>query len=176
MNLDIEKVPVLLNVNIRNLVFDLRAHYELSKRYGTLQKLVEEIKRESTESMPLILQIGFAHEEDVPIDELGLLVDMSNIKYLTVQTIRALMNSLPDPNKYAKNQIKQPSADEDIGWDWDRLYYMGTVLFGMSEAVFWRTLPRKLFALSAAHKEYHNPKEDGQADAGTTPSWVNDYI
>ncbi|MEC0242764.1 hypothetical protein P4H66_23415 [Paenibacillus dokdonensis] len=176
MNFDIEKVPVVLNGVERNLVFDLRAYYELNKRYDTLQKLVEEIKSESTESMPLILKMGFAHEENVPIADLELLIDTSNIKYLTLQTLQAVLHSLPDTNKYSEGQISQ-ATDEDIAWDWDWLYYVGTVLLGMREAVFWRTLPRKLFALLGVHKKYNGADRDDTQDApGGTAAWVDQYI
>ncbi|MFU1797463.1 hypothetical protein ACM1RC_26595 [Paenibacillus azoreducens] len=177
MNLKIEKVPVVLNGVVRNLVFDLNAHYELSKKYITLQKLVDEIQRKSVDSVPEILQCGFAHEEEIPLIELGLLVDVSNIDYLTLQTIQALMYSLPDSNKFTENQIPKPTTDEDTGWDWDWLYYMGTVLLNMSEAVFWRSSPRKLFALWAVHKKY-NGLETGndQEVSRATEAWLDQYI
>lgn len=175
MNLNIEKVPIVLNGVVRNLVFDLSAHYELNKKYETLQKLVDEIQLKSVDSMPQILQIGFAHEEKVPLIELELLVGIGDIDYLTLQTIQALKFSLPDSNKITKDQ-PQPKVDEDVGWDWDWLYYMGTVLLGMSEAVFWCTLPRKLFALWGVHKKYHGVEQDDEVTPGNAPAWVDQYI
>lgn len=38
-------------------------------------------------------------------------------------------------------------------WDWAYLYYVGTVMLGMSEKAFWSCTPRKLHALSEVHIE-----------------------
>lgn len=41
-------------------------------------------------------------------------------------------------------------------WNWLWLYYLGTVVLGMSEAEFWRCTPRKLFALAEVHLKVHS--------------------
>jgi hypothetical protein len=40
------------------------------------------------------------------------------------------------------------------------IYYIGTVLFGMSDETFWRTTPRRFTALCKAHIEAHDSGED----------------
>lgn len=44
------------------------------------------------------------------------------------------------------------SGKKGIPWNW--LYYVGTVLLGMSEREFWRSQPRKIYALWKEHKDY----------------------
>ncbi|GIO57924.1 hypothetical protein [Paenibacillus cineris] len=177
----IEKVPVDLNGVTRHLVYDLNAHYDLEKMYGSPSKLIEEIKKESTGSIPYILQVGLAHEEDIPIEALDLLVNLGNVKYLTYKILQALTAEMPDTSKYKsiQSQHQPPSGDSDGGWPWDWMYYIGTVQLGMSEAVFWRSTPKKLFALWEIHKKYNGigaPGEQQQANPDTPPAWVDQYI
>lgn len=57
----------------------------------------------------------------------------------------------------------QSSSGESKGWDWNWLYYMGTVLLGMDERSFWRCTPRKLFSLWEVHKKVNGlDKQDPQ--------------
>jgi uncharacterized phage protein (TIGR02216 family) len=44
-------------------------------------------------------------------------------------------------------------------WDWEQLYYVGTVILKMSEQTFWRCTPRKLFALMAVHVDVNSTDE-----------------
>lgn len=174
-----EKVPVDLNGKTGHLVYDLSAHYDLGKKYGSPSKLIEEIKKESMESIPYILKVGLAHEEDFPIESLELLVNLGNIKYLTFKILQALIAEMPDANKHKiQSQNQPPSDDSDGGWPWDWMYYIGTVQLGMSEAVFWRTTPKKFFALWEIHKQYNGMGATGeqQADPDMPPAWIDQYI
>lgn len=38
-------------------------------------------------------------------------------------------------------------------WDWTLFYYMGTVILRMTPRLFWRTTPKKFFALLQVHME-----------------------
>ena len=44
-------------------------------------------------------------------------------------------------------------------WDWTWYYYIGTVVLNMTEEVFWRTTPRKFFALLGAHNRANTNDE-----------------
>lgn len=46
-----------------------------------------------------------------------------------------------------------PTAD---AWDWPLLLYAGVVILKMSERQFWRTTPRKLFALLRVHADLNS--------------------
>lgn len=52
-----------------------------------------------------------------------------------------------------------PAAD---AWDWPLLLYSGVVILKMSERQFWRTTPRKFFALLQVHADL-NDKESIKA-------------
>jgi hypothetical protein len=49
-------------------------------------------------------------------------------------------------------------------WDWSLLYYLGTVVFNMTEQEFWQCTPRKLFALLEVHGEItgKSPEDNGK--------------
>lgn len=49
----------------------------------------------------------------------------------------------------------------DDDWDWSLLYYVGTVILGMTEEEFWKCTPRKLFSLLTIHGEVSG-QSDGQ--------------
>lgn len=45
-------------------------------------------------------------------------------------------------------------------WEWDILYYSGTVLLKMTPRVFWKSTPRKLNVLIKAHLEINSTSDD----------------
>lgn len=48
-------------------------------------------------------------------------------------------------------------------WDWTLFYYMGTVILRMSPRLFWRTTPKKFFALLQVHVEVNEvPDKKGR--------------
>ena len=49
------------------------------------------------------------------------------------------------------------------------MYYLATVILNMSEEVFWKCTPRKLFSLIEVHARFNNPDE-------TIPSGDNKQI
>ncbi|WP_206704656.1 hypothetical protein [Paenibacillus alvei] len=53
---------------------------------------------------------------------------------------------------------------------------MGTVLLGMSEAVFWRCTPRKLFALWEVHKRVNGLDNTTPAQAEVPPGYIDIFI
>jgi len=46
-------------------------------------------------------------------------------------------------------------SEEDKGWDWDSIIYIGTVLLNRKEEEIWRMKPRKYFALLKKHREFN---------------------
>lgn len=57
---------------------------------------------------------------------------------------------------------------EDDFWDWEQLYYLGTVTLNMNEKTFWKITPRKLFALLDVHIEMNSSAEDRAKNGVTT--------
>ena len=48
-------------------------------------------------------------------------------------------------------------------WDWTLFYYMGTVILRMRPRTFWRTTPKKFFALLQVHVELNEaPDKHGR--------------
>lgn len=53
--------------------------------------------------------------------------------------------------------------DPGASWDWTLFYYMGTVILRMSPRTFWRTTPKKFFALLQVHIELNEaPDKHGK--------------
>lgn len=53
--------------------------------------------------------------------------------------------------------------DPRASWDWTLFYYMGTVILRMSPRTFWRTTPKKFFALLQVHVELNEaPDKHGK--------------
>jgi hypothetical protein len=66
------------------------------------------------------------------------------------------------------------------GWDWVWLYYLGTVVLGMTPEQFWKTSPRKLDALYDKHLEINGmddeeedfaPEQDQENAVRSVMSW-----
>ncbi|NGP59883.1 hypothetical protein FLT15_16645 [Paenibacillus thiaminolyticus] len=53
---------------------------------------------------------------------------------------------------------------------------MGTVLLGMSEAVFWRCTPRKLFALWEIYQRVNGLDRAALTQASVPPSYIDQFI
>lgn len=47
--------------------------------------------------------------------------------------------------------------ENDSGWDWTYLLYVGVTVLGFSEREFWEMTPRKFNALASMHIEFTNP-------------------
>lgn len=62
----------------------------------------------------------------------------------------------------------------DASWEWDVLYYCGTVLLKMHPITFWRTSPRKLDVLTKLHLDINNP--DGQSSSSGTKGYIDQVM
>ncbi len=161
--------------DIRCLLYDLNAFYELETTYESIPKALLTLKTNHMTELAEFLKIGLAHENDLAVtkDQIELWINIENRMLLTEQVIHAISIALPN-NKKESNQASTSNATENDAWEWDWIYYIGTVLLGMSEAVFWRCTPQKLFALWDVHKRYHG-LTDNEAQQPST-SYLDQFI
>lgn len=156
----------------RYLLFDMSAFYDMEQEYHSIPKTLLALKLNPITELAKVLRIGLAHGVQLPEDHIELCINVDNRILLTQQVVNAISIALPNSKK--ESSTSQPTPDQE-GWDWAWIYYIGTVLLGMSEAVFWRCTPKKLFALWDAHKKYHG-LEDGAEQAKTSTSYIDQFI
>ncbi|OAB48456.1 hypothetical protein [Paenibacillus antarcticus] len=167
-----EKTPIELN-GTKHLLFDLSSFYEFDKTYGSINKAMQALHF-NDDNIPHILQLGLAHEEVVPIENLELLVDLTNRDTLKKQILQALELALPDPDKHKNKVATNTEADKGLDWDW--LYYIGTVLLEMQETVFWCCTLRKLISLWAVHKRYNGLDKADEEQATASDDFIRNYM
>ncbi|WP_433943462.1 hypothetical protein [Paenibacillus sp. SN-8-1] len=170
----IEKVPIDLDKR-RHLVYDLDAIYELEKLYGSFMEAIKTVRLDAFDDTTRLLYFGLRHEDET-INEIVVdqLIDVTNRMKVIERIIQAASLSLPDTGS---NQAGAESkGNEAKGWDWAWLYYVGTVLFGMSETVFWRCTPRKLFALLAMHRKVNGLDPTETPEYKKTQAWIDQYM
>lgn len=63
----------------------------------------------------------------------------------------------------------------DSSWEWELLYYTGTVILGMSPIVFWKSTPRKLNILVKTYFEL-NDSGGGKSGKAETSSQRKGFI
>lgn len=171
----IERVPIRLD-KIRYLVYDLSAFYEMEQRYGSFTSAVKNLKVEEIEDAAFMLYLGLLREdESISLDDADRLIDVTNRLFVIERILRAISASFPDADP-EQTAVEQTSIPQNEKWDWAWLYYMGTVLLQMPEAVFWRCTPRKLFALWKVHKRYHGLDKEEAAQAAVPPGFIDQFI
>ncbi|MNP63422.1 hypothetical protein D3C76_1588180 [compost metagenome] len=110
--------------------------------------------------------------DEAAVDQM---IDVTNRFTIIEKILRAASLCLPDKDTSQTNTQSQQDTGSK-GWEWDWLYYIGTVLLGMSEAVFWRCTPRKLFSLWAIHKRLNGLEEKESPEQAKAQSWIDQYI
>ncbi|WP_148499981.1 hypothetical protein [Paenibacillus ihumii] len=174
----VEKVPIDLDKR-RHLVYDLDAVYELEQVYGSFAKAIKSVRLDAFDDTAKVLYFGLRHEDDtLSVAAADHLIDVTNRFEVIEKIIKAVSLSLPDSSavQTTNQQTQQPDSLDDSGWEWDWLYYMGTVLLGMSEAVFWSSTPRKLFSLWAIHKRVNGWEETESPEKTRAQAWIDQYI
>ncbi|GAB6931589.1 hypothetical protein JCM10914A_55720 [Paenibacillus sp. JCM 10914] len=174
-----KKTPIELD-KVRYIMFDLNAFYETEQHFGSFNGMIEQLNTNPKGAIPLLLWIGLLHDDEALTVEQTIewTHDISHY-YIAEKILQAVSIGLPESN--TSNTTNKPSTDTasiEKGWDWAWFFYMGTVLFNRSEAVFWRTTPRKLFAMWDIHRQVNGldqaqpeSKESAQARA-----FVDQYL
>lgn len=171
----VKKVPINLDRR-RHLVYDLDAVYELEQIYGSFTKAIKSVRLDAFDDTARVLYFGLRHEDDtLSVAYVDQLINVTNRYEVIEKIIKAVSLSLPDSSAVQTTNQQTQQAD-DSGWEWDWLYYRGTVLLGMSEAVFWSCTPRKLFALWAIHKKVNGWEEKESPEQSAAKAWVDQYI
>ncbi|MNW55195.1 hypothetical protein D3C74_328430 [compost metagenome] len=170
----IEKTPIYLDIQ-RHLVFDLDAVYDLEKIYGAFMDAIKAVRLDAFDDTARMLYFGLRHE-DAALNEEAVsgFIDVTNRFVVIEKILRSVSLSLPDRGDHHQGEFT--AQEENKGWEWDWLYYMGTVLLGMSEAVFWRCTPRKLFALWAIHRKVNGLDPTESPEYKRTQAWIDQYI
>lgn len=182
LNVRVFKVPVELDKR-RNIIFDLRSFAELDEVYGSKQTALLSLQTGSLKHVRTWLWAGLLHEDrSLTMEDVGHLFTYTKkeaISDITDKVLQAASANLPQPKKDNQPQTMDQPADENTGWDWDWMYYMGTTLLGMTEEEFWRSTVRKLFALWDVHVRVNglDPREEKKPSAppGYTDS-INQWI
>lgn len=167
----IQKTSVFLDKE-RHLYFDLNAFHDLDKHFGSVIDALRAFRVDPL-SLPVFLKIGLAHEEELPMDHIDLLINFDNQELLTRKIMQAVSAALPDSKE---EQTAHVESETDTAWDWDWLEYMGTVLLNMPEDGFWHSTPRRLFALWAKHKQYHGLDKEQSQDNAASQALLDQYI
>lgn len=68
---NIEPVQIELGGKLRTIVYDMNAYAELEKRFGTVDKAMEELQKGSMRQIRLMLWVGLIHDEVVLDEETG---------------------------------------------------------------------------------------------------------
>lgn len=171
-----QKVQIDLDKR-RYLLYDMSAIYYMEQRYGSIFQAINSVKMEAFDDTATMLYFGLMHEdESITIDEVDRLIDVSNRVEVIQKIFQALTLSLPDPDKEQQPTINQTAIDKSDGWDWGWLDYIGTVLLGMSEAVFWRCTPRRFFTLWTHHKRFNGLEEKETAEQAAARAWIDQFI
>ncbi len=157
----------------RNLLYDMSAFYDLEQQYGSIPKALLLLKLNPITELANMLRIGMMYEENLSSHQIELFINVENRISFTQEVVNAVSLALPKSKQETVSNQAVPVEQE--GWDWDWIYYIGTVLLGMSEAVFWRCTPRKLFALWDVHKKYHGLEDGADQDKAST-SYIDQFI
>ncbi|MNW39617.1 hypothetical protein D3C74_167090 [compost metagenome] len=171
----VKKIPIDLDKQ-RNIVYDLDAIYDLEGIYGSFDEAIKSVRLDAFDDTAKMLYFGLRHQ-DSTLDETAVdqMVDVTNRFTIIEKILQAASLCLPDNDTSQTNtQTQQDTGNK--GWEWDWLYYIGTVLLGMSEAVFWRCTPRKLFALWAIHKRVNGLEEKESPEQAKAQAWIDQYI
>ncbi|OAB31749.1 hypothetical protein PMSD_18360 [Paenibacillus macquariensis subsp. defensor] len=169
-----EKTPIELN-GTKYLLFDLNAFYEFDRVYGSLSKVFRAVSNDDS-IIPYILHFGLLHEEDVPIEHLELLVDLSSRDTLRKQISQALKLASPDVDEHKNEAVPVNKDEAERPWEWDMLYYIGTVVLRMSESDFWSCTLRKLLSLIAAHRRYNRMDKEDEAQETASDEFIRNYM
>lgn len=172
----IRTVPIDLDRR-RYLIYDLSAVYDLEEKYGSFTKAIESLRTDSFEDITILLYYGLLHEdESLTLQQTDQIHDVVNRRMIIEKILQAVSLSLPDTNKEEQTTQNPINTDQPEGWDWDWFEYIGTVQLGMSEAVFWRCTPRRLFALWAIHKRVNGWEEKESPEEANARAWIDQYI
>lgn len=174
-----KKAPIYLDRR-RHLLYDLDAVYELEQIYGSFAKAIKSVRLDAFDDTARVLYFGLRHEDEtLTIADVDQLIDVTNRFEVIEKIVKAVSLSLPDSStvQTTTQQTQQPDDIDESGWEWDWLYYIGTVQLGMSEAVFWRCTPRKLFSLWAIHKRVNGWDEEKETpEQSAAKAWVDQHI
>ncbi|GIO39296.1 hypothetical protein J41TS12_41570 [Paenibacillus antibioticophila] len=175
----VEKIPIDLDKR-RHLVYDLSAIYDLEQSYGSFNLAVRSVRIDAFDDTARMLYFGLRHEDSTLTEAfVDQHINVTNRIEIVGKIIDAISKSLPEKNKQQNDLSANQTPNNDGGnapWEWDWLYYFGTVLLGMSEAVFWSCTPRKLFALMDVHRKYHGGDESQSPEYQKAQAWVDQYI
>lgn len=50
--------------------------------------------------------------------------------------------------------------NNEDGWDWDWLFFVGIFVFRLTQEDFWKLTPRQLHVLSKEHSRYNDTGDD----------------
>lgn len=171
----VEKIPIDLDKR-RHLVYNLDAIYDLEQAYGSFNLAVRSVRIDAFDDTARMLYFGLRHEDSTLTEaDADQLVNVTNRLEVIGKIISAISAALPDKSE-SKNATVNKPPDDNSHWEWDWLYYFGTVLLGMSEAVFWSCTPRKLFTLMDVHRKYHGVDETQSPEYQKAQAWVDHYI
>lgn len=160
IDIRIEKVPIYLDKK-RNLVCNLYALCEIDAEYGDFKNAVTQLGRLDEGALRKILCLFLWHEDEGLTEEsTGELIQGVDKYYLQGRIFQAIQKSLPTDSENNSNHSQVVASG---GEEWNLLYYMGTVLLGMSEAAFWRCTMRKFLALWKIYETRQGLKKQGES-------------
>lgn len=80
----------------RHLVYDLNAYAELEDRFGSVEAAMGKLQEGSLKTLRTVLWVGLMHEqEDLTEKEVGKLVGMAELEYITKSISEAFDRSSP---------------------------------------------------------------------------------
>jgi hypothetical protein len=179
INVRIIRVPIELDKR-RNIVFTLRSFVELDEIYGSKSKALESLQSGGLRHVRSWLWAGLINEDDnLSVEDVGSLITDSTkdaLIELKGLILHAASINLPQqkPDDAIHNEAQ--ATEENNGWDWDWMYYMGTTLLGMNEDEFWRCTVRKLFALWDVHARANGFEQKEEKKTSAPPGYIDQFI
>lgn len=179
INVRIIKTPIDLDKR-RNIVFCMASFAELDEMYGSKRKALESLQSGGLKHIRAWLWAGLIHEDEhLTIEDVGSIIVNSTkelILDVTDKVLKAASINLP---LSTPDDVKHDAAvvsEENTGWDWDWMYYMGTTILGMSEDEFWRCTVRKLFALWDVHVRANGLDQHKEKKTSAPPGFIDQFI
>lgn len=92
----VTKVPIELDKE-RNLAFDLNAFCALEEIYGSQQKAVDALSKNSIKAIRAFLWAGLIHEDEALTEkQVGAMISATDVQFVAEKLLLAVSGNLPE--------------------------------------------------------------------------------
>lgn len=74
--------------------------------------------------------------------------------------------------------MSDQTSQKDDGWDWEWIFFYGTIVMGISEEQFWSMTPRRFYMLLSRWEEYQTQQRGTKqgTKGGKSQQVVDGYL